>query len=141
MAGRIIVNFPFVFNSLSGVQPASDLDSNFNQVDLGTITIGAVMLYASTTLQATDSDYNFLVCMPTNDMNLTMPGSMATNFSFYVSNQSSTKNVTLLGSWTIDGLPFVNPVLPGTFGTLANVRGGLAVFDGATLRLFPKLFM
>jgi hypothetical protein len=141
MAGRIIVSYPFVFNSLSGVQPASELDSNFNQVDLGTITIGAQILYASTTLLAKDSDYNFLLCLPTNNMNITMPGSMPTWFSFWVSNQSSNKTVTLLGSWTIDGLPFINPILPGSFGSLSNVIGGFAVFDGATLRLFPKLFM
>lgn len=141
MAGRIIINFPFIFNSLSGVQPASELDANFNQVDLGTITIGAKMLYASTTLLALDNDYDFLLCIPTNDMNITVPGSMPDNYSFWVSNQSSTKNVTLIGNWTIDGLPFTNPVLPGSFGSLSNVIGGLAVYDGSTLRLFPKLFM
>jgi hypothetical protein len=137
---RIVVNFPFVFNMLSGVQPASELDQNFNAVDLGTITIQTQILYGSTTL-ITDNDYSFFLCLPTNNMNITTPGSMAANYSFFVSNQSTVKTVTLIGPWTIDGLPFTNPVLPGTFGTLANVRGGLAVFDGATLRLFPKLYM
>lgn len=137
---RIIVNFPFIFNSLSGVQPASELDDNFSAIDFATITIGTRILYASTTLEA-DDDYSFFLCLPTNDMNISTPGSMATNYSFYVSNQSATKNVQLNGAWTIDDLPFVNPVLPGTFGSLSDVRGGLAVYDGATLRLFPKLFM
>jgi|SRR5215831_2106358 len=141
MAGRVVVNFPFVFNSLSGVQPASELDQNFTQVDLGTITIGTIMLFASTTLQTVDADYNFFLCMPTNNMNIQAPAVMTPNFSFYVSNQSTVKTVTLIGPWTIDGLPFMNPVLPGSFGSLSNVRGGLAVYDGATLRLFPKLFM
>jgi hypothetical protein len=141
MAGGVIVNFPFVFNSLSGVQPASELDSNFNQIDFGTITITTQLLYGSTTLLARDSDFNFLLCQPTNNMNISAPGSMNAGFSFWVSNQSTVKTVTLIGNWTIDGLPFVNPVLPGTFGSLSAVRGGLAVWDGATLRLFPKLFM
>ena len=141
MAGRLVVQFPFVFNSLSGVQPASELDSNFSEIDFGTISITTQLLYGSTTLQAQDSDFNFLLCQPTNNMNITAPGSMAAGFSFWVSNQSTVKTVTLIGNWTIDGLPFVNPVLPGSFGSLADVRGGLAVYDGATLRLFPKLFM
>lgn len=137
---RIVVNFPFIFNSLSGVQPASELDDNFAAIDFGTITIQTKLLYASTTL-VTDDDYSFMLCLPTNNMNISVPGSMAADYSFYVSNQSTTKTVTLVGPWTIDDLPFMNPVLPGSFGSLSNVRGGLAVYDGATLRLFPKLFM
>ena len=136
---RIVVDFPIVFNSLGGVQPAQDLDDNFNQIDLGTITINTRFTVGSTQL-VTDDAFSFFLCEPTNDINLTPPTSMDTNYSFFVSNQSTTKNVTLIGSFTINGEAVMNPVFPGTFGSVAS-KGALIVFDGATLRGYSKLFL
>lgn len=138
---RIKINFPWIFNSLSGVQPASELDDNNKAIDpSGTITIGARVLAASYA-QVADDDFSFFLCVPTNNMNLTLPPSPNPNTSFWVSNQSTTKTVTLLGSLTIGGVPVTNPVFPGNFGSLANVIGGFVVFDGSTWACYPKLFM
>ena len=137
---RIVVNFPFVFNSLGGVQPALDLDDNFNAIDLGTITISTRYTTGSQQL-ITDDDFSFFLCNPTNNINLTPPASMAANYSFWMSNQSTTKTVTLIGNCTVNGEAATNPVFPGTFGGIANVRGGLVVYDGSTLRMFSNLFV
>jgi hypothetical protein len=137
---RIRINFPWIFASLSGVQPASELDDNNTAVDSGTITIGARVLAASYA-QVADDDFSFFLCVPTNNMNLTLPPSPNPSTSFWVSNQNTVKTVTLIGSLTIDGVPVTNPGLPGNFGSLVNVIGGFCVFDGSTWSLFPKLFM
>lgn len=137
---RITINFPWIFNSLSGVQPSSELDDNFDAASAGNITIGARVLAASYA-QVADDDFSFFLCVPTNDMNLTLPPTPNANTSFWVSNQSTTKNVTLIGSLTIDGQQITNPILPGNFGSLTNVIGGFCVFDGSTWNLYPRLFM
>lgn len=137
---RIQVNFPWVFNNLGGSQPAYELDNNFDAIDLGTITIGTRVIAGSLTLNA-DDDYSMFLCVPTNDMNLTPPSSMATNFSFFMSNQSTTKDVTVMAEVTIDGEEVFHPVFPGDFGGLTGVKGGLFVYDGSTMQCYPKLFM
>ncbi len=137
---RLRINFPWVFQSLSGVQPASELDDNNQAVSTGDVTIGARVLAASYA-QVADDDFSFFLCVPTNNMNLSLPPTPNPNTSFWVSNQSTAKTVTLIGSLTIDGVPITNPVLPGNFGSLVNVIGGFAVFDGSTWNLYPKLFM
>ena len=136
---RIVVNFPIIFNSLGGVQPAQDLDDNFSAIDLGTITINTRYTVGSQQL-VTDDDYSFFLCNPTNNINLTPPVSMAENYSFFVSNQSTDKTVTLIGNYTVNGVASTNPVFPGTFGGVASL-GGLVVYDGSTLRVFSKLFV
>lgn len=137
---RIKINFPWIFNSLSGVQPASEIDDDNNAVSSGTITIGARVLAASYAMVA-DDEFSFLLCVPTANMNVTLPPSPNPASSFWISNQNTAKNVTLLGSLTIDGVPVNNPVFPGNFGSLVNVIGGFVVFDGSTWSVYPKLFM
>ena len=136
---RLFASFPFIFNSLSGVQPASDLDTDFNAVNLGTVSIGTQILTGSQTLVASN-DYSFFLCRPASNMNLTMPSSPVANWSFFVSNQSNANTVSLLGPWVIAGQSVMNPVLPGNFGSLNNVKGGLAVYDGAVFTLYPSLY-
>src|SRR5947208_7743902 len=137
---RLTINFPWIFASLSGVQPASTLDDDLDAVPAGDITIGTKVLAASRQLIA-DDDYSFFLCVPTANMNLSMPTSIATNYSFFVSNTITNKTVTLLAPFTIEGQQVLNPVLPGTFGSVSNVRGGLAVFDGSTWSLYPRLYL
>ena len=137
---RLTINFPWVFNSLSGVQPSSKLDDDYDAVPQGDITIRTRVVAASVVL-ITDDEYSFFLCVPTNNMTLTPPASVATNYSFFVSNQSTNKTVQLIAAFTIDGLPFLNPTLPGNFGSLSNVIGGLAVWDGSTWSLYPRLYM
>lgn len=134
---RLNITFPWVFASLSGVQPASDLDDDFDAVPAGTITIGTRVLAASYVLTA-DDDYSYFLCVPTANMNLTLLGPVPpTDYSFFFSNQSTTKTVTLVGTVTIDGTPVLNPVFPGNFGSLNNVIGGLVVYDGSVWTLYP----
>lgn len=137
---RLSINYSWLFQSLSGQQQASKLDDDFSDVQAGNVTIGGRVLAASYTMVA-DDIFSFFVCVPTNDMNLTPPSSLNANDSFWVSNQSTTKNVTLIASMTIDGVPTLNPVLPGNYGSLTNVIGGFAIYDGSTWNLYPKLFM
>jgi hypothetical protein len=137
---RIKVNFAWIFNSLSGVQPASELDDNFDAVPGGSITVGARVLAASYAMNA-DDEYSFLLCVPTNNMNVTLPPSPNTDSSFFISNQSTTKNVTLMGTVTIGGQVTTNPVFPGDFGPLNNVTGGFVVYDGSTWSVYPQFFM
>jgi hypothetical protein len=137
---RLNITFPWVFNSLSGVQPSSDLDDDYNAVPQGDVTIRAKVLAASTVL-TTDDEYSFFLCVPTNNMTITPPASVNPNYSFFVSNQSSLKTVQLIAPFTIDGVPVLNPTLPGDFGSLLDVIGGLAINDGSTWSLYPQLFM
>src|SRR5512135_1600407 len=140
LLSRLNITFPWTFNSLSGNQPSSRLDDDYDAVPQGSVTIGTQVLATSDTLTA-DDEYSFFLCVPTNNMTLTMPSSPSTNYSFFVSNQSTTKTVQLIGAFTIDGVPTLNPTLPGTFGSLTNVIGGLGVYDGSTWSLYPKLYM
>jgi hypothetical protein len=135
---RLQVTYPWLFNNLSGVRPASNLDDDFDAVSPdGIITIGTRVLAASYVLVA-DDDYSTFLCLPTNDMNLTLLApTPPTNYSFYFSNQSATKSVTLIGTVTIDGAPYLNPVFPGSFGTLDHVSGGLVVYDGSVWAFYP----
>jgi hypothetical protein len=138
---RLTINFPWLFAALSGQQPASKLDDEFDAVPSGDVTIRAKVLATSYVL-VTDDEYSTFVCVPTNNMTLTPPASVATNYSFYVSNQSTTgKTVQLMAPFTIDSQAVLNPTLPGNFGSLTGVIGGLAIYDGSTWSLYPKLFM
>lgn len=136
---RISINFPWIFNSLSGKQPAQDLDDNFDAAAQGNVTIGTRVLAGSYVMVA-DDEYSFLLCVPTANMNITLPSNPPANFSFFVSNQVTAKNVTLIAPLTIEGQQVLNPVLPGNFGSLNNVIGGLCVFDGSTWSMYPKLY-
>ena len=135
---RLTVNFPFVWNSLSGQQPASNLDADNNAISpSGTITIGTKVKAGSYTLIA-DDEYSFILCVPTANMTLNLANVAATNYSFFFSNQSTTTNrtVQLLASVTVDGTPTLNP----SFTSGPGARGGLVWFDGSTWSMSSKPF-
>lgn len=137
---RIDIDYPWVFMSQSGIVTAQELDDNFDAVKQAVIAIGTRVLAASYQL-IDDDDYSFFLCVPTNNMTLSPPSSVAPNFSFWVSNQHTSTSVQLMGSWTIDGEEVLNPTIPGDYGDLVGVKGGLAVNDGSTWSLYPSLFL
>jgi len=137
---RLDIAYPWDFTSMSGPQSTERLMDNFNAVPEGVITIKTQVLAGSYQL-ITDDEYSFFLCVPTNDMTLSPPLSVDTNYSFFVSNQHTSTSVVLQGSWTIEGEEVTDPSLPGTFGGVNDVRGGLAVWDGSTWSLYPRLFI
>ena len=134
---RINVTFPNAFNSLSGQQPASELDDNFDAVPGGSITIGTRVKTGSYTLVA-DDEFSFFVCQPTNPMTLNLANVAQQEYSFFFSHQSSltSKTIQLLASITVDGVPHLNPIFP-----TATVKGGLVWYDGTTWSMSSKLFL
>lgn len=137
---RLQITYPFVFNSLSGVQPASDLDDNYDAVPSGTITIATYVKAASFVLTE-DDNYSTFICVPTNDSNITLPSSPSTDYSFFFSNQSATKLITIIGTVTIDGTPILNPIFPDNYGNFTGLKGGLVIYDGSSWTLYPSLLL
>ncbi len=137
---RLQITYPFVFNSLSGVQPASELDDDYNAVPDGTITIATYVKAASFVLTE-DDNYSTFLCVPTNDSNITLPTSPSTNYSFYFTNQSTTKTITLIGTVTVAGTPIINPVFPDNYPGFTGLKGGLVVYDGSSWTIYPSLFV
>ncbi len=133
---RLNINFPWIWNSLSGQQPASNLDDDYNAVPAGDITIRTKIKTGSYTL-INDDEYSFILCRPVlANMTLTPPTTPPAGWSFFWSDQSTnSKTVQLIASVTVDGVPQLNPIFP-----TATITGGLMVYDGSTWSMFTRVF-
>ena len=132
---RLNISFPWQWNSLSGVQAAQKLDDDYNAVPAGDITIRTYVLAASYTLTAND-EFSFFLCVPTVDMTLSLPSSPGSLYSFWVSNQSATHTVTIVGTIAVNGTaPTLNTVLQAS-----GHKGGLVVWNGSSWSLYTSLF-
>src|SRR5262245_26900576 len=141
MGQQILVTIPWQFATLAGEQLAEKLDENFQAIAIANLSMGVRLQATSTTVIDPDDNYSRFLCLPVTSMSLTLPVSVSTNFAFWVNNLNAASpalTVTLIGTITIDGIVFNNPVLPGDFGTFTNVRGGLVVWDGVIWTLYPQ---
>jgi len=144
--GRYITTFPFTFNNAPGDQPASRLDSDFDAVNLGELTIRAQELSDGNDYNVVqDDEYSYFVCKGVDDFQIIPPVAPPTGFGFFFSNETRQETieigVTLCCTIAVGTVVYTNPVLNRDFPPyFFNVKGGLVQFDGNQYNFYPLYF-
>lgn len=144
--GRYQTTFPFTFNNAPGDQPASRLDSDFNAVNLGILTVRAQELSDGNDYNVEqDDEYSYFVCKGVDDFQIIPPVAPPTGFGFFFSNETRQETieigVTLCCTVAVGTVVYTNPVLNRNFPPyFFNVKGGLVQYDGNQYNFYPLFF-
>jgi hypothetical protein len=143
---RFSTTFPFTFNNAPGDQPGSRLDSDFNAVNIGDITIRAQELSTGSDYNVVqDDEFSYFVCKGTSDFQIIPPVAPPTGFGFFFSNETRQEvveiGVTLCCTVFVGTVQYINPVLNRDFPPhFFNVKGGLVQFDGNQYNFYPLFY-